>query len=138
MKFFSPFVFLSDMVAIHRYGVNKLEAMLRPLVDNGLKCVLIFGVPAKIAKVLDNFGVKSLFLLSSSSAPPHFLLPLSLRWQDERGSGADTSDTPAVQAVKKIRSLFPELLVACDVCLCPYTSHGHCGQSVPCDRLCLF
>lgn len=52
-------VFLSDMFAIHRYGVNKLEAMLRPLVDNGLKCVLIFGVPAKIAKVLENFGVKS-------------------------------------------------------------------------------
>uniref|UniRef100_A0A668SA94 porphobilinogen synthase n=1 Tax=Oreochromis aureus TaxID=47969 RepID=A0A668SA94_OREAU len=26
-----------------RYGVNKLEGMLRPLVDNGLKCVLIFG-----------------------------------------------------------------------------------------------
>lgn len=48
--------------------------------------------------------------------------------QDERGSGADTDDTPAVLAVKKIRSLFPELLVACDVCLCPYTSHGHCGQ----------
>uniref|UniRef100_A0A3P9CC07 Delta-aminolevulinic acid dehydratase n=2 Tax=Haplochromini TaxID=319058 RepID=A0A3P9CC07_9CICH len=47
--------------------------------------------------------------------------------QDERGSGADTDDTPAVLAVKKIRSLFPELLVACDVCLCPYTSHGHCG-----------
>lgn len=51
-----PFVLLSDIVAIHRYGVNKLEAMLRPLVDNGLKCVLIFGVPAKIAKVLENFG----------------------------------------------------------------------------------
>ncbi|XP_030598461.1 delta-aminolevulinic acid dehydratase isoform X1 [Archocentrus centrarchus] len=79
-----------------RYGVNKLEGVLRPLVNNGLKCVLIFGVPAKIVK-------------------------------DERGSGADTDDTPAVLAVKKIRSLFPELLVACDVCLCPYTSHGHCG-----------
>ena len=23
--------------------------------------------------------------------------------------------------------LFPDLLVACDVCLCPYTDHGHCG-----------
>uniref|UniRef100_A0AAY5L9D2 Delta-aminolevulinic acid dehydratase n=1 Tax=Esox lucius TaxID=8010 RepID=A0AAY5L9D2_ESOLU len=79
-----------------RYGVNKLEGMLRPLVENGLKCVLIFGVPAKIAK-------------------------------DERGSGADTDDTPAVLAVKKIKSLFPGLLMACDVCLCPYTSHGHCG-----------
>lgn len=34
-----------------RYGVNKLEGMLRPLVEKGLKCVLIFGVPAKVAKV---------------------------------------------------------------------------------------
>lgn len=36
-----------------RYGVNKLEGMLQPLVDNGLKCVLIFGVPSKIEKVGD-------------------------------------------------------------------------------------
>lgn len=79
-----------------RYGVNKLEEMLQPLVEKGLKCVLIFGVPAKVPK-------------------------------DDRGSGADTDDTPAVLAVKKIRAVFPDLLVACDVCLCPYTSHGHCG-----------
>ncbi|MEQ2177645.1 hypothetical protein GOODEAATRI_005662 [Goodea atripinnis] len=56
---------------------------------------------------------------------PH--LQPSFLFQDERGSGADSDDTPAVLAIKKIRSLFPELLVACDVCLCPYTSHGHCG-----------
>uniref|UniRef100_A0A8C1R6F3 Delta-aminolevulinic acid dehydratase n=1 Tax=Cyprinus carpio TaxID=7962 RepID=A0A8C1R6F3_CYPCA len=42
-------------------------------------------------------------------------------------SGADTDDTPAVLAVKKLRSTFPDLVLACDVCLCPYTSHGHCG-----------
>uniref|UniRef100_A0A8C3SPQ6 Delta-aminolevulinic acid dehydratase n=1 Tax=Chelydra serpentina TaxID=8475 RepID=A0A8C3SPQ6_CHESE len=47
--------------------------------------------------------------------------------QDERGSAADVENTPAIQAIKKIRSSFPELLIACDVCLCPYTSHGHCG-----------
>uniref|UniRef100_A0A671XZT0 Delta-aminolevulinic acid dehydratase n=1 Tax=Sparus aurata TaxID=8175 RepID=A0A671XZT0_SPAAU len=56
----------------------------------------------------------------------HTVIFVSSR-QDDRGSGADAGDTPAVLAVKKIRSLFPELLVACDVCLCPYTSHGHCG-----------
>lgn len=48
--------------------------------------------------------------------------------QDERGSTADAKDTPAVLAVQTLRALFPELLVACDVCLCPYTSHGHCGK----------
>lgn len=37
--------------ALSRYGVNKVEEMLRPLVEKGLKCVLIFGVPAKIDKV---------------------------------------------------------------------------------------
>lgn len=48
--------------------------------------------------------------------------------QDERGSAADAENTPAIQAIKKIRTTFPELLIACDVCLCPYTSHGHCGE----------
>lgn len=120
--------------AVLRYGVNKLEGMLRPLVDNGLKCVLIFGVPAKIAKV---FFITRITECLTPPIPPSSSLPWTLTarhpapLQDERGSGADTSDTPAVQAVKKIRSSFPELLVACDVCLCPYTSHGHCGQS-PC------
>ena len=47
--------------------------------------------------------------------------------QDDRGTPADAPDNPAILAVKKIRELFPSLLVACDVCLCPYTSHGHCG-----------
>jgi porphobilinogen synthase len=32
-----------------------------------------------------------------------------------------------IQAIKKIRALFPELYIAADVCLCEYTSHGHCG-----------
>lgn len=48
--------------------------------------------------------------------------------QDGRGSAADSKDMPAIQAIRKIRSSFPELLIACDVCLCPYTSHGHCGE----------
>lgn len=31
--------------------MNKLEGMLQPLVEDGLKCVLIFGVPSKVHKV---------------------------------------------------------------------------------------
>ena len=30
-------------------------------------------------------------------------------------------------AVRQLKAWFPDLLVACDVCLCPYTNHGHCG-----------
>ncbi|KAK7083162.1 hypothetical protein SK128_005161 [Halocaridina rubra] len=47
--------------------------------------------------------------------------------KDDRGSSADAPDTPVIQAVKILREKFPDLLVACDVCLCAYTSHGHCG-----------
>ncbi|TKS84181.1 Delta-aminolevulinic acid dehydratase [Collichthys lucidus] len=63
----------------------------------------------------------------SVSVHSNTLWSLSFPVRMTGASGADTDDTPAVLAVKKIRTLFPELLVACDVCLCPYTSHGHCG-----------
>ena len=34
-----------------RYGINKLRDAIKPLVEKGLKTVLIFGVPEKIQKV---------------------------------------------------------------------------------------
>lgn len=48
--------------------------------------------------------------------------------KDGRGSPADDPNTPVIQATKLIRRVFPEVVVACDVCLCEYTSHGHCGE----------
>jgi len=36
-------------------------------------------------------------------------------------------DGPVVESVKLLRKTFPDLVIACDVCLCAYTSHGHCG-----------
>lgn len=120
-------------IPTHRYGINKLEATLHPLVEKGLKCVLIFGVPSRIQKVLDCLNSRVFLTLLDLVWMCSYNLMLCdcspfVLQQDDRGSGADTDDTPAILAVKKIRSLFPELLVACDVCLCPYTSHGHCGQ----------
>jgi porphobilinogen synthase len=47
--------------------------------------------------------------------------------QDEGGTPADDPEGPVISAVKKLRELFPSLYIACDVCLCEYTSHGHCG-----------
>lgn len=32
-----------------------------------------------------------------------------------------------IQALPLIRKWFPNVVVACDVCLCAYTEHGHCG-----------
>ncbi|GBP08239.1 Delta-aminolevulinic acid dehydratase [Eumeta japonica] len=47
--------------------------------------------------------------------------------KDPKGINADSASNPVVQALPVIRAAFPHLLIACDVCLCPYTSHGHCG-----------
>ena len=47
--------------------------------------------------------------------------------KDEEGSGA-WDDEGAVQlATRAIKQAHPELLVIADLCLCEYTSHGHCG-----------
>jgi porphobilinogen synthase len=47
--------------------------------------------------------------------------------KDERGSEA-WDDAAAVQAgVRDLKRAYPDVLVLTDVCLCEYTSHGHCG-----------
>ncbi|KAL5485272.1 HEM2 [Sanghuangporus weigelae] len=83
-----------------RWGVNKLEEFLGPLVKKGLESVILFGVPLNCAK-------------------------------DEFGTPADDPQGPVILAIKKLRELFPELYIAADVCLCEYTSHGHCGHLHP-------
>lgn len=54
-------------------------------------------------------------------------LSLAADKQDVRGSPADDPNTPTILALKLLGRLFPSLLLACDVCLCEYTSTGHCG-----------
>jgi porphobilinogen synthase len=48
-------------------------------------------------------------------------------WKDEEGSGAWDDDGIVQRALRELRPRFPELLLLTDVCLCEYTSHGHCG-----------
>lgn len=83
--------------------------------EKGLKSVLIFGVPKSAQKVRDlelRYGRLLWYTIC----------------QDARGTPADVADNPAILAVKKLREAFPDLLLVCDVCLCPYTDHGHCGN----------
>lgn len=47
--------------------------------------------------------------------------------KDERGSEAYAPAGIIQQAVKAVKDRVPELVVITDVCLCEYTSHGHCG-----------
>lgn len=80
-----------------RLGLNRLVPFLEPLIQKGLKSVILFGVPVAP-------GVK-----------------------DPQGTAADDSKGPVIQAIKILRRRFRDLFLVADVCLCEYTSHGHCG-----------
>lgn len=47
--------------------------------------------------------------------------------KDESGSEAYSSDGIVPRAISEIKDAVPSMLVAADVCMCEYTSHGHCG-----------
>jgi porphobilinogen synthase len=47
--------------------------------------------------------------------------------KDEVGSGAYASDGIVQRAARALKKALPKLIVIADVCLCEYTSHGHCG-----------
>jgi len=51
--------------------------------------------------------------------------------KDEQGSGAWASDGIVQEATRRLKDARPELAVIGDVCLCEYTSHGHCGLLRP-------
>ena len=47
--------------------------------------------------------------------------------KDDQGSGAWDEDGTVQQALRALRESVPQLVLITDVCLCEYTSHGHCG-----------
>src|SRR5208282_6013708 len=47
--------------------------------------------------------------------------------KDEKASGAYATNGIVPKVVRALKKEVPELLVICDVCLCEYMSHGHCG-----------
>lgn len=53
-----------------------------------------------------------------------FGLPLH---KDEQGTGAWDDQGPVAQALRALRIALPQAVLIADVCLCEYTSHGHCG-----------
>lgn len=52
--------------------------------------------------------------------------------KDENGSSAFDKNGIVQKAVRKLKEIAPELWVITDVCMCQYTSHGHCG--ILCDH----
>src|SRR3954468_20700235 len=57
-----------------------------------------------------------------------FGLPAS---KDDAGSGAWDDEGVVQLATRAIKAAHPDLLVVTDLCLCEYTSHGHCGVLRP-------
>jgi porphobilinogen synthase len=47
--------------------------------------------------------------------------------KDDEGSGAYATDGVVQRALRGLRERYPDLVLVADVCLCEYTSHGHCG-----------
>ena len=70
---------------------------------------------AREAKECLSLGIKNVIL---------FGLPEE---KDPMGSGAHAKGGIIQRAIREIKSKAPEMLVTTDVCLCEYTSHGHCG-----------
>lgn len=65
--------------------------------------------------------------LAFSSGVPAVLLFGIPTYKDHKGTAACDSEEPVQQAVDRLKDCYPELVVITDVCLCEYTSHGHCG-----------
>ena len=61
-----------------------------------------------------------------AGVPAVLLFGLPTR-KDDTGSEAASPKGAVQQAVKRLKKQVPELMVITDVCLCGYTSHGHCG-----------
>ena len=49
-------------------------------------------------------------------------------YKDEQGSSAWDAASPVQETIRQLKAALPELVVISDVCLCQYTSHGHCGM----------
>ena len=69
----------------------------------------------EILSKLQDAGVKNVMFFG---IPDH---------KDELGSGAYAQDGIVQQGFRKAKELFPDLYMIGDVCMCEYTSHGHCG-----------
>jgi porphobilinogen synthase len=85
----------------------------------------IASLPGQYQLSVDNLAPE-VEEISSLGIPGVILFGLPEK-KDEAASGAYAEDGIVQQAIREIKKVNPELLVVTDVCLCEYTSHGHCG-----------
>ncbi len=85
--------------------ITSMPGIFRQSIDNALREI----------KVVNDLGVKAILL---------FGIPES---KDELGSGAYDDDGIIQRALREISDRFENIVLLTDVCMCGYTSHGHCG-----------
>ncbi len=89
---------IPSMPGVYRYSVDMLDEVAEQVAQAGIGGVMLFGIPQE---------------------------------KDETGSGARDENGVVAQAIRKFRSFFEKtgkrFLIVADICLCEYTSHGHCG-----------
>ncbi|MCK4535322.1 MAG: porphobilinogen synthase, partial [Syntrophobacterales bacterium] len=85
----------------------------------------ISSMPGNFQMSIDNL-VKEVKKIRDSGIPAIMLFGIP-EAKDEEGSGAWVEDGIIQQAVRKIKDKIADILVITDVCLCEYTTHGHCG-----------
>ena len=101
--------FVYPLFAVHGRGVRE------PISSMPGQCRLSIDELLKECKDAASMGIPAVLL---------FGLP---RDKDPRGTEAYAEDGIIQQAVRAVKDTIPDLLVITDVCLCEYTSHGHCG-----------
>ena len=104
-----PDDFILPLFIVHGQGVKE------PIKSLPGQYHLSSDEAAKLAQEAFGLGVRGVLL---------FGLPAK---KDAIGSEAWAEDGTVQQAARAIKEASPETLVACDVCLCEYTDHGHCG-----------
>lgn len=115
---------LRDMV---RENHVRVEELIYPIfaMDGEDKVVPVPSMPGICQYALDRLpeeldrvaaaGIRAILLFG---IPAH---------KDECGSAAYDEDGIVPRAIRAIKAKYPDLVVIADVCLCEYTSHGHCG-----------
>ncbi|MBW1646241.1 MAG: porphobilinogen synthase [Deltaproteobacteria bacterium] len=91
------------------------EGVRKPISSMPGNCQLSVDELVKEAESLKKLGIPAIIL---------FGIPES---KDELGTGAYADDGIIQQALRALKAEVSDLLLITDVCLCEYTSHGHCG-----------
>ena len=116
---------LRDMFAMDRPSLDRFIWPVFLVEGHGRK-EEIPSMPGQfrwsVDRLVEEFpsGVKSVLLFGQTEGE-----------KDEIGSAAADPHGVVQRAIPALKAAFPDLLVFTDVCLCAYTSHGHCGPHDP-------